>query len=286
MPCSEIEVLQCLFLLDLNPDSESPKGLKSDSGSGFKDRITLPLICVSISLFTASKSVSGITKKLKIQLQFRIQGQNHNTSTMYPAEEVVSPEYLPQHRPHDGPLAVSVHPEERLLLPLRLSQLVLLPTRVLLTVHVDVVAVTVLKNDDWPFRNSTGCQPALGWLDYDVNFPSYCPAAQPLLPNSHQSRHNRAGSETLKVQVNPTKVHEQMGHPVPCRTKNCVEGWYSAAGAISTSLTFLLDNRVLHTYRGDPSGQQLYFVDFDLGVPPCCLQVMPIMPDLQLCKQN
>ena len=35
--------------------------------------------------------------------------------------------------------------------------------------------------------------------------------------------------------------------------------------------------------QGDTSGQQLYFVDFDLRVPPCCC---PILPDLQLPKQN
>ena len=38
--------------------------------------------------------------------------------------------------------------------------------------------------------------------------------------------------------------------------------------------------------QGDPSGQQLYFVDFDLGVPPCCQHAMPILPDLQLPQQN
>ena len=39
-------------------------------------------------------------------------------------------------------------------------------------------------------------------------------------------------------------------------------------------------------YRGYPSGQRLYSVYFDLGVPPCCLCAMPILPDLQLPKQN
>ena len=38
--------------------------------------------------------------------------------------------------------------------------------------------------------------------------------------------------------------------------------------------------------QGDPSGQQLYFVVFDLGVQPCCLHAMPILPDLQLPKQS
>ena len=38
--------------------------------------------------------------------------------------------------------------------------------------------------------------------------------------------------------------------------------------------------------QGDPSGQRLYFVDFCLGGPPCCLHAMSILPDLQLPKQN
>ena len=37
--------------------------------------------------------------------------------------------------------------------------------------------------------------------------------------------------------------------------------------------------------QGDPSGLQLYFVDFDLGVPPYCLHAMPIWPHLQLPEQ-
>ena len=37
--------------------------------------------------------------------------------------------------------------------------------------------------------------------------------------------------------------------------------------------------------QGDPSGQRLYYVDFDFGVPICCLHGMPILPDLQLPKQ-
>ena len=34
--------------------------------------------------------------------------------------------------------------------------------------------------------------------------------------------------------------------------------------------------------QGDPSGQPLYVVVFDLVVSPCCLHVMTILPDLQL----
>ena len=54
----------------------------------------------------------------------------------------------------------------------------------------------------------------LGWVDFvwDVS-PSF-PAAQQLLPNSHQPRQNRADSGTAKIQVNPTQVLQEMGHPV------------------------------------------------------------------------
>ena len=36
--------------------------------------------------------------------------------------------------------------------------------------------------------------------------------------------------------------------------------------------------------QGDPLGQRLYFVDFDLGVP--LIQGIPFLPDLHLPKQN
>ena len=37
-------------------------------------------------------------------------------------------------------------------------------------------------------------------------FHSFCPATQPILPNSHQPKQNRADSGTVKIQVNPTQV--------------------------------------------------------------------------------
>ena len=54
----------------------------------------------------------------------------------------------------------------------------------------------------------------LGWVDFvwDVS-PSF-PAAQQLLPNSHQPRQNRADSGRVKIKVNPTQVRHVMGHPV------------------------------------------------------------------------
>ena len=54
----------------------------------------------------------------------------------------------------------------------------------------------------------------LGWVDFDLGVPPSCPSAQPLLPNSHQPKQNWADSGTLKIQVNPNPVHEQMNYPV------------------------------------------------------------------------
>ena len=54
----------------------------------------------------------------------------------------------------------------------------------------------------------------LGLVDFDLNVPPFCPAAWPLLPNSHQLRHSWADSGTITIQVNPTQVPDQMGHPV------------------------------------------------------------------------
>ena len=45
----------------------------------------------------------------------------------------------------------------------------------------------------------------LVWVDFDLGAPPSCPSAQPLLPNSHQPRHNLADSGTLKIKVNPTQ---------------------------------------------------------------------------------
>ena len=42
----------------------------------------------------------------------------------------------------------------------------------------------------------------LGRVDFDLGVPPFWPNAQPLLPNSNQSRHNRADSGTLKIQDN------------------------------------------------------------------------------------
>ena len=54
----------------------------------------------------------------------------------------------------------------------------------------------------------------LGWADFDLDVPPSCPAAHPLLPNSHQPEQNQADSGTVKIQVNPTQVLGQTNYPV------------------------------------------------------------------------
>ena len=51
----------------------------------------------------------------------------------------------------------------------------------------------------------------LTWI-YDDTLS--CPAAQPLLPTSHQPKQNQAEGGTAKIKVNPTQVHQEMCHPV------------------------------------------------------------------------
>ena len=43
----------------------------------------------------------------------------------------------------------------------------------------------------------------LGWVELDFDVPLCYLATQPLLPNSHQPKHNCADSGTPKMQVNP-----------------------------------------------------------------------------------
>ena len=47
--------------------------------------------------------------------------------------------------------------------------------------------------------------------------PPSCPAAQPVLPISHQLRQNQAEGGTAKINVNPTKVRQEMCYTVYCR---------------------------------------------------------------------
>ena len=52
----------------------------------------------------------------------------------------------------------------------------------------------------------------LGWVDFDLDVPPSCPAAQPILPNSHLPKQSLAGMSKLKV--NPTRVTNHHPHPV------------------------------------------------------------------------
>ena len=46
------------------------------------------------------------------------------------------------------------------------------------------------------------------------NVPLFGPAAQPLLPISHQPKQNQAEGGTKKIKVNPTQLSDQMDYPV------------------------------------------------------------------------
>ena len=56
----------------------------------------------------------------------------------------------------------------------------------------------------------------VGWLTLICNVPPFGPAAQPLLPISHQPKQNQAEGGTNKIEVNPTQLSDQMDHPVVC----------------------------------------------------------------------
>ena len=57
----------------------------------------------------------------------------------------------------------------------------------------------------------------VGLTDLDV--PLFYPFALPVLLHSHQPQQNQADGGTLRIQVNPTQVHEQMRDPV-CLTSS------------------------------------------------------------------
>ena len=46
---------------------------------------------------------------------------------------------------------------------------------------------------------------ALGLVDFDLSVPPFCPAANTLLPNSHQPRQSWADSGTIQFEVNQIK---------------------------------------------------------------------------------
>ena len=62
----------------------------------------------------------------------------------------------------------------------------------------------------------------LGLVDFDLSVPPFCPAAKPLLPNSHQPRQSWADSGTIKIQVNINKSTTRcpvLRHPIRVGTR-------------------------------------------------------------------
>ena len=53
-------------------------------------------------------------------------------------------------------------------------------------------------------------------VDFDICIPPSCPAAQPLLPNSHQPKQRQADSGTLKIQVNKTQSQLTLDDTLAC----------------------------------------------------------------------
>ena len=53
----------------------------------------------------------------------------------------------------------------------------------------------------------------MGWLTLIWDVPPSCPAAQPVLPISHQPWQNQAEGGTAKIKVNPTEVRQEMSRP-------------------------------------------------------------------------
>jgi len=64
----------------------------------------------------------------------------------------------------------------------------------------------------------------LGWVDLDLGCYTLCPTAQPLLPNSHQPKQNRAEGGKAKIKINLTQVRQEMCHPVVYLQKHIDDG--------------------------------------------------------------
>ena len=81
-----------------------------------------------------------------------------------------------------------------------------------------------------------------------------------------------------------------------CRTGRCLRcppttpwrGWPRRRGRWSSSSLSDRDAEWFNTswIQGDHGGLRLYFVDFDLGVPPVCSFAIPSLPNFHLPKQN
>ena len=55
----------------------------------------------------------------------------------------------------------------------------------------------------------------LGWVDFDLNVPSFFPAAYPLLPNSHQPKLNQADSGVSKSKLTQSRCTSCRGVLIP-----------------------------------------------------------------------
>ena len=54
----------------------------------------------------------------------------------------------------------------------------------------------------------------LSGIDFYLDIPPHCLAAQPILPNSHLHKQNWAENGTYKIELNPTQLSKQTLHPV------------------------------------------------------------------------
>ena len=75
-------------------------------------------------------------------------------------------------------------------------------------------------------RYETLFQCDLWWEPLTCDIPSSCPLAQPhQFPNPHQPKQNQQEGGTAKINVNPTQLSHQMGHPVEFGLICQITGW-------------------------------------------------------------
>ena len=72
-----------------------------------------------------------------------------------------------------------------------------------------IVAVSIRNTVEY---RSISWRISVGLTIWDV--PPAFPAAQPVLPISHQPRQNQAEGGTAEIKVNPTEVRQEMDLPV------------------------------------------------------------------------
>ena len=54
----------------------------------------------------------------------------------------------------------------------------------------------------------------MGWVDFDLDAPPICPAAQLTQPYSNLPKQNQADRGMTKIKVNPTQVRDHQSHPI------------------------------------------------------------------------